>query len=278
MNTTLDPRPFLVVPGNGLTGSRVSSRLAAAGHPIRTLSRSTRPAFDWNRPTDWPGLIAGARAAYVAYIPDIALPEAAEALAEFGRVAAAAGVERLVLLSGRGEAESEFAESRLRAGGVPTAVLRSNWFAQNFTEGFFAELTFDGVLALPVGDVVEPFTDVDDLAEAAVSLLTRETASDDTFVVSGARALSFADAVAELSAATGDEQFRFEQVSMADFLAGLEAYDVPSDYREMLGWLFSEVLDGRNSIPGDGVDRVLGRTATDFGDFARRTAAARLPA
>jgi uncharacterized protein YbjT (DUF2867 family) len=275
MNTSLDPRPTLVVPGAGLTGSRVTRRLTEAGHPVRALSRSTSPAFDWTRPADWPAVLAGTRAAYLAYVPDIAVPGSAEALAEFGRLAAEAGIERLVLLSGRGESEAELAEASLRTAGVPTAVLRSNWFAQNFTDGFLAELTIDGVLALPAGEVVDPFTDIDDLAEAAVSLLTRQTASDDTFVVSGARALSFADAVAELSAATGDP-VRFVEVSMADFLAGLEAYEVPSDYRELLAYLFGEVLDGRNSIPGAGIEQVLGRPATDFADFARRSAAERL--
>jgi uncharacterized protein YbjT (DUF2867 family) len=277
MNNSSDPRPTLVVPGNGLTGSRVRSRLTEAGHPVRALSRSTSPEFDWTRPADWPAVLAGTRSAYLAYVPDIAAPGSADALGEFGRVAADAGLERLVLLSGRGEPEAAIAEQRLRTGGLPTAVLRSNWFAQNFTVGFLAELTIEGVLALPVGDVVEPFTDVDDLAEAAVSLLTREIASNETYIVSGSRALTFADAVAELAVATAEPR-RFEHVSMTDFLVGLEANEVPSDYRELLAYLFSEVLDGRNSVPGDGIEQVLGRSATDFGDFARRAAADRLPA
>lgn len=277
MNSSLDPRPILVVPGAGRTGSRVSRRLTEAGHPVRALSRSTRPAFDWTRPADWPAALSGTRAAYVAYVPDIAVTGSAEALAEFGRLAAAAGLERLVLLSGRGEPEAELAEASLRTTGLPTAVLRSNWFAQNLTEGFLAELTVDGVLALPVGDVLEPFTDVDDLAEAAVSLLTRGTPSDATFVVSGRRAVTFADAVDELATATG-EPLRFEQISNAEFVAALETYGVPEEYRELLAYLFSEVLDGRNSNPGTGIEQVLGRPATDFADFARRTAADRLPA
>jgi uncharacterized protein YbjT (DUF2867 family) len=277
MNSSIDPRPILVVPGSGLTGSRVARRLTAAGHPVRALSRSTSPAFDWTRPSDWPGVLQGARAAYVAYIPDIAVAGSAEALSEFGRLAARAGVERLVLLSGRGEPEAGAAEARLREAGVPTAVLRSNWFAQNLTEGFLAQLTIDGVLALPVGDVPDPFTDVDDLAEAAVSLLTRESASDETYVVSGRRAVTFADAVDELATATG-QPIRFEQLTIAEFVAALESYGVPEDYREMLAYLFSEVLDGRNSIPGGGIEQVLGRPATDFADFARRTAVDRLPA
>ena len=38
-------------------------------------------------------------------------------------------------------------------------------------------------------------------------------------------------------------------------------------------WLFTNVLDGRNTRPQDGVQRALGRVPRDFGEFARTTAA-----
>ncbi len=42
---------------------------------------------------------------------------------------------------------------------------------------------------------------------------------------------------------------------------------------DLLVYLFSTVLDGRNASLGDGVERVLGRPARDFVDYARDTAA-----
>ena len=42
---------------------------------------------------------------------------------------------------------------------------------------------------------------------------------------------------------------------------------------ELLTYLFSEVVDGRNSDTTDGVRRALGREPRDFADYARETAA-----
>ena len=48
---------------------------------------------------------------------------------------------------------------------------------------------------------------------------------------------------------------------------------VPQDEAELVTWLFTEVLDGRNAHPQDGVQRALGRAPRDFGEYARTTAA-----
>ena len=42
---------------------------------------------------------------------------------------------------------------------------------------------------------------------------------------------------------------------------------------ELLTYLFSEVLDGRNAHLADGVQRALGREPRDFSDYVRATAA-----
>jgi hypothetical protein len=56
---------------------------------------------------------------------------------------------------------------------------------------------------------------------------------------------------------------------MADFVDGAEP-----EVAELLRYLFTEVLDGRNSGVADGVQRALGRPATDFREFAARAAGA----
>jgi hypothetical protein len=42
---------------------------------------------------------------------------------------------------------------------------------------------------------------------------------------------------------------------------------------DLLTYLFSEVLDGRNARLADGVQRALGREPRDFADYARDAAA-----
>lgn len=48
-------------------------------------------------------MVEGVEAAYVCVVPDLAVPGAAETVGAFAETATAAGVRRLVLLSGRGE-------------------------------------------------------------------------------------------------------------------------------------------------------------------------------
>ncbi|NEE14588.1 hypothetical protein G3M58_49995, partial [Streptomyces sp. SID7499] len=91
----------LVTSGTGKTGRRVVERLTALGVPVRSGSRTGAVPFDWQDASGWAAALRGVRAAYVAYYPDLAVPGAAEAMADFGRIAEACGVRRVVLLSGR---------------------------------------------------------------------------------------------------------------------------------------------------------------------------------
>src|SRR4051794_41297249 len=93
----------LVVGGTGKTGRRVVDRLRAQGRPVRVGSRSGAPPFDWEDRATWAPAVAGATGAYVPYFPDLAVPGAAEAVAEVARLAAEAGVPRLSVFPGRGD-------------------------------------------------------------------------------------------------------------------------------------------------------------------------------
>jgi len=68
-------------------------------------------------------------------------------------------VRRLVLLSGRGEYEAQRSEAALQASSADWTIVRCSWFAQNFSEGFLLEPILAGEVALPNGDVPEPFVD-----------------------------------------------------------------------------------------------------------------------
>src|SRR5262245_11207531 len=125
-------RPILIVGGTGKTGRRLAERLTARGRAVRIGSRSARPAFAWRAPAGWPAALEGVGAAYVTFYPDLAVPGAPEAIRSFAETALAAGVRRLVLLSGRGEEEAQRSEEMLRASGADWTILRCSWFAQNF--------------------------------------------------------------------------------------------------------------------------------------------------
>jgi uncharacterized protein YbjT (DUF2867 family) len=263
----------LVTGGTGKTGRRIVQRLQAAGQPVRVGSRSATPAFDWNDPDTWPAALAGVGAVYIAYYPDVAIPGAVDTVRAFVAQAVASGVQRLVLLSGRGEEEAQRAEQVVRDAGVAWTILRCSWFMQNFDESFMVDAVRAGELALSASDIKEPFIDVEDIADVAVAALTEDRHAGQLYELTGPRLLSFADAMAEIARASGRD-VRYRQVSPQQYLNTLAAQGVPDDFAWLLNYLFTTVLDGRNASLADGVQRALGRPPRDFADFCRAAAAA----
>ncbi|MCI0781767.1 MAG: NAD(P)H-binding protein [Chloroflexi bacterium] len=262
----------LVLGGTGKTGRRVAKRLRARGLPVRIGSRSAEPRFDWNDAATWASVLQGVGAVYITYQPDLAVPGAVEAVWSFTKAALEVGVRRMVLLSGRGEEEAQRAEQALQDTDADWTIVRATWFAQNFSEGFLLDAVLAGVVALPAGDVGEPFVDVDDIADVAVAALTEDGHVGQLYEVTGPRLLTLAQAVEEIARAAGRE-IRYVPVSMKQFTSLLTEQDVPADLVWLLTYLLTEVLDGRNAHLTDGIQRALGREPRDFSDYARDAAA-----
>ncbi len=292
MTKTTPENLTLVLGATGTTGRRVAERLVARGVPVRLGSRSAEPPFDWEDETTWAPVLAGVRAAYLVYAPDLVMAGAVDAVGRFADLAVAGGVRRLVLLSGRGEAEAQRAEQVvLGAGaeaGAEVTIVRSAFFAQDFSEKFFVDSVLAGTLAMPARkDVGEPFVDADDIADVVVAALTEtaltETALTETaltedghageiYEVTGPRLLTFPEALAEISRAAGRELV-YVQITPEEFAAGLTAEGLPNDLVVALTEVASTVLDGRSSHLADGVRRALGREPRDFADYTRAAAA-----
>jgi uncharacterized protein YbjT (DUF2867 family) len=268
----MTPSQIAVLSGTGKTGRRIAARLTARGLAHRIGSRSGNPPFDWYDDRTWAPALDGVSAAYLAFVPDIAAPGAAEAVGALSAIAADAGVQRLVLLSGRGEEDCWPSEDAVRGSGVAWTILRSSWFSQNFSESFLLDPILAGVVALPTGSVTEPFVDAEDLADIAVTALTEDGHDGKTYELAGPGLLTFGDAVDEIAKASG-RAITFVPVSTEEFAAGLAEQAVPPQLVEFLTHLFTKVLDGRNShLTGD-IEHILGRPARTFRDFARATAA-----
>ena len=279
-NTAIDEGVTLVIGGTGKTGRRIAQRLEERGHSTRVVARSTTPPFDWSQPANWNHAFKGVTAAYVSYAPDLAIPGAVDAIRAVVECAVNSGVERLVLLSGRGEEEAQRCERIVQTAGIKWTIVRASWFNQNFSEGEFLDMVLGGTIALPAGDVPEPIVDADDIADVAVAALTEDgrTGQKHTgqiYEVTGPRALTFNQVAVEIAHASGRE-VRHLQIPHATFTASIAESGAPKDIAWLLDYLFSTVLDGRNTHVCDGVQRALGRKPIDFADFARRAAASGL--
>jgi len=271
-STTQAPNPILVIGGTGKTGHRVAQRLSEGGIPVRIGSRNETPSFDWENPTSWADVLQNVKAVYITYYPDLAVPQAPEAIRTFCQLAVKSGVEHLVLLSGRGEEEAQHCEEIVKNAGVAWTILRSSWFSQNFSEGFIRDFVVAGHIALPVGAVREPFVDADDIADVAVAALTESGHAGQLYELTGPRLLSFTDAANEIAKATR-QPLQYTQIPQQAFIGALTEQNVPTEAVGLLDYLFTTVLDGRNEKLTDGVQRALGRKPRDFSAYAQQTAA-----
>lgn len=263
--------PVLVLGGTGKTGRRVAERLEGQGVPVRIGSRSAVPAFDWRREESWDACLEGVKAAYITFAPDLAVPGSTDLIEAFCDRAKRHGVGRLVLLSGRGEAEAQACERIVQESGVEWTIVRASWFHQNFSEGAFVDMVRAGQITLPVEDVAEPFIDADDIADVAVAALIEPGHEGEVYEVTGPRLMTFKEVAQELSAATG-RNIQFASIPHDAFLDGVAASGAPKEVVWMMDYLFTTVLDGRNSQLMDGVQRALGREPKDFAEYARDVA------
>ena len=269
--TDINSKPVLVLGARGKTGSRVAQRLKAKGVPVREGSRTGMPAFDWDDDTGWNDVLHNVKAVYISFYPDLAVPSAPRAIRTFCKLAVKSGVEHLVLLSGRGEDEAQHCEDIVKNAGVTWTILRSSWFCQNFSEGFIHDLILAGNITLPVAGVREPFVDVDDIADVAVTALTESGHDNQLYELTGPRLMTFCDATDEIAQATG-RPVSFTQVPLQEFSAALAEQDVPAEAIGLLEYLFTTVLDGRNEQLIDGVQRALGRPPRDFKTYVEEAA------
>jgi len=264
---------ILVIGGNGKTGRRVVERLTQLHHHVRIGSRNNDPAFEWDDPTTYAKALRGMDRAYIVYHPDLAVPGAKEAIATFTETALKEGLEKVVLLSGKGEREAEACEQIVAESGLNYTIVRASWFNQNFSESFLLDPVLAGHVALPMPEAEIPFVDADDIADVATRVLVDDTYNSQTITVTGPRKMTFREVVANIGAATGRE-IQFQPISIDAFANGMKGAGLPDSYVWLFTYLFKEVLgNAENQVISHDIEKVLGRKATDFRTYAEKTAA-----
>ncbi|MEH3139650.1 MAG: NAD(P)H-binding protein [Mycobacterium kyogaense] len=265
----------LVIGASGKSGRRVAARLRLRGVQVRAASRRSATPFDWAAPSGWNAVLHDVTAAY------IVAPTVPGPVHDFVTQAAAAGVQHVVLLSGRGAddwGDSSFgrdmrdAEDAVRASRLSWTIVRPNNFAQNFDEELWYAPLVGGELALPAGDIGEPFVDLDDVADVAAEVLTDpDRHRGRVYELSGPRSITFADAVAAISRAS-DRPLTYRRIDPDDYVDVLLAQGLDRGDAEHVTAMFALMGQGLISEPTDDVAAVLGRPARTFEDYVLRVA------
>ncbi|MEW2290864.1 NAD(P)H-binding protein [Streptomyces sp. NPDC047841] len=267
----------LVLGATGNTGRRVAARLRLRDTHVRAASRSSQPPFDWFHPAGWDQVLRGVTVVYV--VP----PPVPGPVHEFVARAEAAGVRRLVLLSGHGAddwGDSVFgldmrsAEDAVRGSAMEWTVLRASNFAQNFDGHPFRVPLAAGELALPAGAVPEPFIDLEDVADVAAAVLSEPGRhAGRVYELTGPRGLTWAEAVELISRASG-LPIVYRRISPAEYTATLVQEGWSEDEAKHLTEMFVLLERGIAAWTTDDVATVLGRAPRTFEDFVLRATAA----
>ena len=271
-------KPILILSGKGKTGRRVAAQLEARGVPFRLASRSSEQRFDWYDESTWSATIAGADTAY------LAPPVGPTGLAQAGRFiqqAAAAGLRRVVLLSGRGVGSPgrDFAvydgsldlEHAVQASGVDWTIVQPAWFAQGFSEDFLRYHVLAGEIRLSAGTGGEAWIDTNDVGDVMTAALLDQAYIGQTITLSGPRPLTMTEVADALSTATA-RPISYVDLEPEKHVGELLEQGLTQEDAEAVRDLFAVIRNHRSEYVSDGVEQVLGRPPRDFADWARETA------
>ncbi|MCX5377360.1 NAD(P)H-binding protein [Streptomyces sp. NBC_00091] len=275
---------MIVVTGaTGNIGQTLVPLLAGAGEEVVAVSRQPRPGTlpagvrharaDVGDAAGMRTVLDGAEALFLLLGGELnAHGESPRALLD---VAEAAGVKRVVLVSSqinstRPEAPSHARlrafEAAVRASALDSTVLRPAGFASNAFAWAESVRTRRTVFA-PFGDVALPVVDPADIAAVAAAALREDGHAGRTYVLTGPEAISPRGQAAVLSGALGEE-VAFVELSREEAHAHMAAFMPEEAIAGTLDVLGAPLPAER--LPAPDVERILGRPAASFADWAAR--------
>jgi uncharacterized protein YbjT (DUF2867 family) len=190
-------------------------------------------------------------------------------------VALGAGVRHMALLSVQGAGRNPLLphaqlEKYLIGSGAEYTLLRPSYFMQNLTTMHLPELR-QGEVYVPAGRGRTSFIDVRDIAEVAAKVLTEPGHAGQTYELTSAEALTYAEVAAKFSAATG-RSIRYIDPSPLAFFRRLRARGVPAGQLLVMEVLYAAARFGLAARVTPETAQLLGRTPRSFDEFARDVA------
>lgn len=270
---------YLVTGATGNVGSLVTQRLIDRGERpavfVRDREKAQRLFGDRveirvGDLADLSGALAGVRELFLLNSgPELAVHDRAAALA-----AKAAGVRHVVKLStldvstgiGTGPWHAR-GEQAIRESGVPFTFLHSSAFMSNALSWAYS-IKREGILRTSTGQGKIAFIHPGDIADVAVTALSTRDYDGEALVITGPRALTYAEMASQIGEAIG-KTIGFEEISDDEARP-----DVGDAYADALVDIWRAVREGRLATVTDGVQRVLGREPVTFGQWVSENAEA----
>ncbi|MGW4119239.1 SDR family oxidoreductase [Nocardia sp. NPDC004711] len=279
---------MIVVTGaTGNVGSALVRELAEAGEKVVAVSRGEKPVdlpegaehrrADIGELDSLAEAVAGARALFLLITgPQLVTgPAAAEVL----ETVAASGVRRVVFLSSQGAVTRpgsdgyartlEF-EQALAASDLEWTVLRPGGFFSN-TFAWIEPVRAERMIPAPFGDVGLPQVDPADIAAMAAAALREDGHDRQVYTVTGPELVTPRQQARALAAALG-EPLRFAELTHEQARVNMLRF-MPESVADHTLTILGEPTPEEQLVSGD-VERVLGRRATGYAEWAARVAPA----
>lgn len=197
------------------------------------------------------------------------------------RAAKGAGVRHIVKLSVYDAPTEGFAfakmhravEKEIAASGMDFTFLRPNGFMQNLANQQAASIKAQGAFYFPAADTRISHVDVRDIARVAAAALTGAGHSGKAYELTGPEALTYADMAATLTRVLG-KPVAYVPISDDDLRKALGAPGMPAPVIEALVDLFAFYKRGSAARISSDIEKVTGKKATAFDQYARENAAA----
>ncbi len=274
--------PVIGVTGStGQLGGRVATRLATLGQPQRLLVRNPARAPQ----------LPGAQAVQASYEDGPSMRAALSGVqtlflvSGYGQTrleqhysaidaAIAAGVERIVYTSFLAAAplatftharEHSLTEQHIRATGRRYTFLRPTFYLDRAPRWFSSESIIQG----PAGNGTITWVSRDDLADVAVAVLTTSGHDGASYDITGAQALTLAEAAEQFSRATGLPA-SYQPETLEEARASRVKLN-PSDW-ELEAWIstYVAIATGEMSVVSHTVEALTGHAPQTLADYVQQ--------
>jgi uncharacterized protein YbjT (DUF2867 family) len=280
---------ILVTGASGLSGSAVIREFARKRYPVRALvrSRAKARAFeafptvelvegDMLRPETLAEALSGVDRVLLISSAD---QQMVETQCTFIDAARSAGVHHIVKFSGMSSAlDSPFLFGRMHAeierylqrSGLSWTHLRPAQFMQEYLREV-PTIVAQSAFFLPLEDARLVPVDIEDIAKAALVLLSTPGHEGKIYEMTGPEALNMVEIAEQISLAIG-KTVRYISISRAERKQALLAAGVPSYLVDALDVQARERLKGTEAIVHPETHITLGIFPTTFAEFAHRNA------
>lgn len=252
-------------------GETVISAVRDAADPAVVAGSEPR-AFDFENPGGWADALAGVDRLFLLRPPAIA--DVQQHLLPVIDLALRQGIEHIVFLSLQGvqfnrATPHHAVEKHLRDRRAPFTFLRPNFFMQNLSTTYAADIRDRGEIRVPAGRARTAFIDTDDVGRVAAHVLTEPGHLGEAYTLSGEQSLGYRD-VARMLTAELRREIRYTRPSPEQYEHQLREAGAADDYIEVQTMIYTVVRSNISALPNRTVRRLTGAPATTFAAFAHR--------